>query len=763
MIKLRKIIAVAVLVGLAGVLGVRGYNRVMAAGNEMNQGRLFHDLSPGKTVSFVVRGAKDFHLVSYAVLDKGAPQRTTYALDVAFLAPDGQVRAKQTASLSIDGGSGITTLPDGTQLAQSRITRVLAPEGSTIMQISVPDGRVLLRADRLSDSRATQEHVLERSGRPSFWFAGDELQAVLIHRWLALPVPDQMPSVKLPPLPPPVLAAGGEDGMDLPSALHVGPNRGAVWNVVGPGTLSLTFEGEGRFEVAHLGPEGEGHAEVTDGHATLHLPAGPSSVTVRPIDGAFATVRVDAEQLRTLGRTDAVIEPSLRRVSSWLADGERPLRFPMYGKTQVPVPVRLTARALDMAEPRPLKWRFVDAQGTPLLDGELALSGDTDPFAAVERSGSTADLGFPSRTLLMPPAKTAALELSASGTLVEVDALLEAGSQAEPLPPFDVTLPLQLRWQDVPVRGPRWVMLRPLASETERHHLFATILRMPRIEPIAPLPEGPWLALEPETHRRAHITEVTKKLTPTQELQTLPLKARGAKIVVEDEGKNARRIVATCEVDEELGGTITMLIDGRKAASTSVATSTVRVEAGAEPGVHKVKVVGAERGRCTLAARPAKGAITVRRTVYRIPSKKGLDLKVATKGGGPLRVHYALYTDSKEEVKDASFMVTVDGGSPARRVGSYTALTPGQVNQVVRIAGSSLPSYGPQARRSMKGVAVAAVQLGDDVPAGRHRIRLRALTPGRYWARFWIEGKPQRPEVAESFITTEAAEQTEED
>ena len=304
---------------------------------------------------------------------------------------------------------------------------------------------LLLRADRLSESRATQEHVLERSGRPSFWFAGDELQAVLIHRWLALPVPDQMPSVKLPPLPQPVLAAGGgEDGMDVP-ALRVGPNRGAVWNVVGPGTLSLTFEGEGRFEVAHLGPEGEGHAEVTDGHATLHLPAGPSSVTVRPIDGAFATVRVDAEQLRTLGRSDAVIEPSLRRVSSWLADGERPLRFPMYGKTQVPVPVRLTARALDMAEPRPLKWRFVDAQGTPLLDGELALSGDTDPFAAVERSGSTADLGFPSRTLLMPPAKTAALELSASGALVEVDALLEAGSQAEPLPPFDVALPLQLR------------------------------------------------------------------------------------------------------------------------------------------------------------------------------------------------------------------------------------------------------------------------------------------------------------------------------
>ena len=123
MIKLRKIIAVAVLAGLAGVLGVRGYNRVMAAGNEMNQGRLFHDLSPGKTVSFVVRGAKDFHLVSYAVLDKGAPQKTTYALDVAFLAPDGQVRAKQTASLSIDGGSGITTLPDGTQLrAAGRLT-----------------------------------------------------------------------------------------------------------------------------------------------------------------------------------------------------------------------------------------------------------------------------------------------------------------------------------------------------------------------------------------------------------------------------------------------------------------------------------------------------------------------------------------------------------------------------------------------------------------------------------------------------------------
>jgi hypothetical protein len=74
---------------------------------------------------------------------------------------------------------------------------------------------------------------------------------------------------------------------------------------------------------------------------------------------------------------------------------------------------------------------------------------------------------------------------------------------------------------------------------------------------------------------------------------------------------------------------------------------------------------------------------------------------------------------------------------------------------------SGVKSHGPG--RGHFGVAVAAVQLGDDLPSGRHHVKLRVLSPGRYWARFWIEGRRTRPEAAASFITTEEPEPGEEE
>ena len=123
----------------------------------------------------------------------------------------------------------------------------------------------------------------------------------------------------------------------------------------------------------------------------------------------------------------------------------------MYGRGARPSPVRLTAHALDMTAPKVVRWRFLDARGQQLLRGTLQMSDAYDPFTGVLVDQEPAELGLASRTFLVPPAGTQVLELSAPSALVEVDALLEKGAQAEPLPPFDVPLGSTLRWQDAPV------------------------------------------------------------------------------------------------------------------------------------------------------------------------------------------------------------------------------------------------------------------------------------------------------------------------
>lgn len=762
MIIMKKLVTVLATLSLTGMFGARVYHRVMAAGVELNQGRLFHDVPRGKSVSFVARGASDFHLVTYYVLDPKEPTPSRYTLNVAFLAADGEVREHRQISLSVGSSTAVERLQDGAVLAPSRLVRLLSPPDITVLRISSPDGRILLRADRLASSRATPAELMMRIGRPPAWFAADELQALLIHRWAALPVPDELPGVRLPPLAPVDAGAIPDDGLQDPARMTAGPHRALVFNAIGPGKVALTLPAVGQFQIEHNGAADTGLEQTRDGRMLLHLGPGPSSIAVVPVDGASGVVKIESSEVRALGRSDSVFEPAVRRASAWLADGEHAIKFPMYGVGGRPGPVRLTARALDVGVKRALRWRFLDPHGQELLTGTLPLEDSYDPFAGVERGGHTVDVGIPSRTLLMPPADTAALEISATGTLVELDTLLESGALPQPMPPFDLELPKELRWQDVPVQGPRWVMLRPLATESERRHLYATLLRMPRIERSGPPEQGPFVSLEPHHARKAHITEVTESSAPDQDVQTLPLRAHDTRILVEPTGKNARRIVLTCEVDAELGGKIAMRVDGHRAASTRVTNSTVRLEASASPGIHRVRVKGTERGRCTLAARPADGAVTVRRAVYQFPSSKGLNVELKTHDR-PVRVHYALYAENEEAQKGAELAIAIDGGAPVRTSGSYTTLTASRTTQLVRAAGTTVPTYGTQAKRTLYGVGVSAVQLGDELPPGRHRITLRALTPGRYWARFWIEGKRHREELAESFVTTEADEAGEEE
>ena len=101
---------------------------------------------------------------------------------------------------------------------------------------------------------------------------------------------------------------------------------------------------------------------------------------------------------------------------------------------------------------------------------------------------------------------------------------------------------------------------------------------------------------------------------------------------------------------------------------------------------------------------------------------------------------------------------TVDGGAPGRRVGSSSTFTIARTRQSLRFAPGNFALVRPGVNRELSAVAVSAVQLGEDLPSGNHKIKLRPLAPGRYWARFWIEGRNRRPDTAESFIITDPTE-----
>jgi hypothetical protein len=126
-----------------------------------------------------------------------------------------------------------------------------------------------------------------------------------------------------------------------------------------------------------------------------------------------------------------------------------------------------------------------------------------------------------------------------------------------------------------------------------------------------------------------------------------------------------------------------------------------------------------------------------------------------------LRLRYALYTDVLATRNRAEFSVTVDGGRPRRRIGTANTLTLGQLNQVADFAAGESATSGASVGQRLQRIGVATVQLGDDLPAGHHRVRLQALSSGRYWARFWILGRPHHHESAASWLTAEAAELSE--
>lgn len=741
------------------------YRKCVSAGSNLQQGRPFHVLSPGAMASFVTQGATDIHLLSYFVVEKDQAVKPSYALNLAFLSKAGTVYDERTVKLAVTADDNGQLLPDGGQLSQLRLVPINVPLGATILQVTSPDGRTLLYANQLVQNRGSQQAVIERSGRPVSWFRSDELEGIDLYSWITLPSLDKLPIIKLP-----LLTQVEEEAVDdaplQHAELRVGPQRALVFNVRGPGKLTLSLESDGdaagQFLLQHYGPRGAGEQELERGMVSLNLPRGPSSVILRPKNGVAATVHVETQKLHTLGRSDEHLEAAGRLGSGWQLAAEKPLRFGFTGSEGKLGPLRLTAHALDAKAPGTLTWRCLDAQDRELRSGEMALPEAWDPFTALMEKGVPTDFGAEGKIFVLPPPNTTAIELSAPRAVINVETLLEAQAQPDLLPPFDEPLGPTLRWHDVPVRTPRWLMLRPLVSQGERRELYAALLRVPRIEPIGPLPQGPWVPVVPiDAKKTTQILERTEHPSATQDIETLIPTGQETAILLPDQGKYARRVSVTCEVPGQLGGELMLSVDGRQVAKAPISMSSVRLQANAKSGVHRIRVDGISvgGGRCMVAARPALGALTVRRSVYQLPAQKGLTVLYRPSGKAPQRLHYAIYSASGT-ARDLPLAVTVDGGEPRRRVGSSATFTIANTTQRLHFAAGAFAFSGPEAGKALDAVAIAAVQLGDDLPRKSHRIKLRPLASGQYWARFWVEGRRGRPDT-QTFIVTDATMQRE--
>ena len=768
----RKWIGVLLLLALAVLLGRLAYQRLVVAGTMVNDGLPFYDVAQGTSVRFITRGSARFHILSYFVEgrhefpDANEQPKTRYVLHVTFLSKSGTVLSRRIAYLSIEQNDTSPTLARGERLAKLRLLQVLGPKDATLLELSSPDARIFLHVNKFIERGASNEDVLARQGFQPSWFETDEKTGLLILRGTTLPALDALPAIRLPHSVI-IESEANQDPlalMEVPPALSFGPHRALVFNVLGPGTLTAKSDSaEGRFSLQYLGVHGAGRSELKEGRASIKLPAGPSSVTVLPVEEDAGVISLSTERLRPLGPPDALLEPALRDVAAWRIEADRILRFPMYGSTSNPLPVRLTVRSADGQMVWPLRWRFLDGRGRELIAGVLTPRDEYDPYSGIRQDGFIREIGVASQSFLLPPSQAAVLELSGVRAIAQIDVLVEKGARPQPLPPFDIGLVPGLHWQDVAVRGPRWLMLRPLGTESETRQVYVALLRMPRIESFAVgSNKGPWVSLTPyDAARKAHVVEPMRNPSPKQEGYTFPLPEYETSIVVAAHGRNARRIVVTCELDDTLGGKLKLFVDGHKSVVRKITTSAIRLETRATSGIHRVRVEGAQHGRCAIPARAQSGALTVRRSIYQLSSQRGVSVKVRTRRDQPLRLYYAIYSSASDGPQSPEFVAMVDDGHPVRRLGSFHSFTASQTRQVLRFTATNLPSSGPRKDRLMRQVAISSFPIGDDLRAGRHRIRLRALSPGRYWARFWILGRRQKAEGAESFVTTDLVEQRE--
>ena len=144
-----------------------------------------------------------------------------------------------------------------------------------------------------------------------------------------------------------------------------------------------------------------------------------------------------------------------------------------------------------------------------------------------------------------------------------------------------------------------------------------------------------------------------------------------------------------------------------------------------------------------MVDRPPRGAsgaaLYQSRQVHRLGAG-GLTLAVRKPDAGAMAVNVVVYWLAGAPRTVTTLAVEIDGGSPRRREGAVTGLTPGR--RVVEVLPGRRTEVVFPDRRGQSGAALArvGVVLGDDLAPGQHTVRVIAVDGPSVWLRFFRAG-----------------------
>lgn len=594
-----------------------------------------------------------------------------------------------------------------------------AGDGPASLEVSLEDG--LRGALRVLGTRDLAHLALPVADDPS---VPDAEPAPRRRRWTRLPAAAGTQTRRMYFKGRPVPVA--------PPAVEPAPARPLAFTVRGPGVLRLRSaepleqratlrleSGAERATAVSLAAGEHFDLAIPDGLASLSLAAAPASLTASV---SLASMALSDDEVWPRADGGLALAPSMLRASAarLAPPPAAPVRFRLAGRGERELQLAFRGEG---AGPRRVSWRLRDGQGRVLGEGAQPLARGVEAGAAAPGGAA---LQQATTRVLWPPAAAAVLELACDGP-----AWVTAASPAfEPAPPEP---PRPMRLRHARQAHPAWLAVEPdEPAQLLREGRWGS-LRLPvELEPApaaAParavrlVPRGDPLALE--------------LLQPSAKGSVFPLRAavdealqvRGATAAETHAGLTLYWLRQPRAEAAEL----TARVDGAKVLETPLYASRGRLSLPpVAVGAHRLQVDVSQPARLLVDQPVAAGAAAALRRLEAFELPAGESLTVPT-GAGPTSVGVVLYFE-KPPPDGAALELAVLGGRPAA---PFTALRTRRTRalplQTHRADAVCLTRDCPTLAES----APLAVQLGDDLGAGPHRLKLRLRNAGSAWVRLY--------------------------
>ncbi|HEY2899033.1 MAG TPA: hypothetical protein VGL59_00545 [Polyangia bacterium] len=553
-----------------------------------------------------------------------------------------------------------------------------------------------------------------------------------------------------------------------PASPPLGPDQIVALTVQGPGSVTvhassaaavgtvrvLQAQGQQRALPVNLAVDQAIVVPLAPGLQTLRFDGAlnaPLTVTgAPPVAGTLASARA---------RPDGDVELSPRWVVEDFAraepEPETPVAFAVGARRGVELLFRVRA-LMHAREPEHrvvLRFQITGAGGRALETRAIALLATPAP----EDLAPTVDgrlLSLPMSVFLWPPVGADVVRISTSEA-VEIAAASPAWPDDRPAadaPPSAAAAAIashvRLRFGDPePQRPffPVWPLNRAQLLAQER---IDRLRLAPRLELLPPVESRPAPSLAPlgVVPRVDVLAPLTQPVTTATRGLYWPLPAR-------QEVRIGARAVAPSLL--YLGGartrraTARIFLDGASLGSEPLFTARGRLRLRLPTGPHRLRV-NVPKGVDLYVSRPVENAAPQRfLSVYPLDGRRGLHLRVA-KGSIRRTVGVVLYGVGPAPAT-ARLRATIDGGR--RRLFAHLSQDRSRLTREFAVATQAIPG----ARALNTGVAPTWVSdpmfivLGDDLPAGVHRVRLRGQSAGQVMARLFLVEPPVQKRPLENF------------